>query len=73
MSLQAVAGGLIFIGSWVYMEFNHFEELSEAIHTLVPATVLIGAGVFFFILGLIGCIGACKEQKCLLGMVSNSA
>jgi len=64
----AAAGGLIFVGSWVFKEFDHFEELSDAIHTLVPAAVLIGAGIFFFILGLIGCIGACKEQKCLLGL-----
>jgi len=63
-----VAAGLIYVGSWVYKEFNHFEELTEAIHTLVPATVMIGAGIFFIILGLLGCVGACKEQKCLLGM-----
>lgn len=27
------------------------------------------AAVFFVILGIIGCVGAYKEQKCLLGMV----
>ena len=30
-------------------------------------------GVFFFILGLVGCVGAFKEQRCMLGVVRTAA
>jgi len=62
------AGGLIFVGAWVYKEYQHYEELTEARYTLVPATIMMAVGVFFFVLGLVGCVGAFKEQKCLLGL-----
>jgi tetraspanin-3 len=64
----AASASLIFVGSWVYIEYQHFEQIAQALYTLVPATILLAVGVFFFILGLIGCVGACKEQKCILGL-----
>ena len=63
---------MIFVGVWVYMEYKHYEQLGDALYTLVPATITMGLGIFFFILGLIGCIGAFKEQRCMLGVVSHS-
>lgn len=62
-----VAGLLIFIGAWIYSEYNHYEKIAESVLTLVPATILMAMGVFLFLLGIVGCIGAFKEQKCLLG------
>lgn len=34
---------------------------------MVPTVSLIFCAVLFFIVGLLGCIGSCKEHKCLLG------
>ena len=68
---QLAAAGLIFVGAWVYKEYQHYEEIGQALYTLVPATILLAVGAFFFILGLVGCIGAFKEQKCILGVVRN--
>ena len=66
---QAAAAGLIFVGVWVYTEYRHYEQMGEATYTLIPATIIMALGVFFFILGLVGCVGAFKEQRCMLGVV----
>lgn len=62
------AAALIFMGAWVYHTYNHFSELTTASLTLVPAGIVIIVGVFLFILGCVGCIAACKENKCLLAV-----
>lgn len=64
----AAAGGLIFVGAWVYMEYNHYESIADSLYTLVPATIILAMGVFMFILAILGCAGAVKEQRCLLGV-----
>lgn len=56
------------MGAWVYHTYNHFSELTSASLTLVPAGIVICVGVFLFIIGAIGCIAACKENKCLLAV-----
>jgi len=66
--LWAAAAGLIFIGAWVYKEYQHYDQIADATYTLIPATILMASGVFFFLLGIIGCAGALKEQRCLLGV-----
>ncbi len=58
------------MGAWVYNEYQNYEQIGQALYTLVPASILIAIGVFFFILGIVGCVGAYKEQKCMLGLVS---
>ncbi|KAL4227499.1 Tetraspanin [Mactra antiquata] len=62
------AAALIFMGAWVYHTYKHFSELTTASLTLIPAGIIIIVGVFLFILGCIGCIAACKENKCLLAI-----
>jgi hypothetical protein len=34
--------------------------------------LLIGTGSFIFIAGFLGCCGALRENKCMLGLVSKS-
>lgn len=67
--LQAVAGFLFFVGITVFLEYQHYEELDEAWYTLLPAIILFGVGMLFGIVGIVGLVGACKEQRCLLGVV----
>ena len=70
--LQFVAGGLVFIGAWIFLEVKKVDEIADAKYTLLPAAILMACGIFLFILGIIGCVGAFKEQKCLLALVSCS-
>ncbi|ELU13799.1 hypothetical protein CAPTEDRAFT_160899 [Capitella teleta] len=62
----AAAGGLFFVAGYVFSGYPNFEEIVDAYYTLLPATIIAAVGVFFLLLGIVGCIGACKEQKCLL-------
>jgi len=63
-----VAAGLMFLGAWVYKEYKNYDEIAQARFTLIPATIIMACAVFLFLLGVIGCVGACKEQKCLLAL-----
>lgn len=65
----AAAAGLFFIGGWVYNTYHHYNELTTANLTLIPASIILAAGVFMFILGIVGCIAACKENKILLAVL----
>lgn len=69
---QGAAAGLIFMGAWVYHTYDHFSELTTANLTLIPAAIVIVVGVILFVIGSLGCIAACKENKCLLAVVSIS-
>lgn len=63
-----LAGCLFAVGSIVFAQYRHYEQIEEAWYTLVPALLLLGVGMLFVLIGVAGCVGACKEQRCLLGM-----
>ena len=70
---QVAAGGLIVIGVKMYSDIDGYTKISTASYILEPVAILFAVAIFLFLLGIIGCVGAFKEQKCLLGMVSNCA
>jgi len=50
------------------MEYFRYNNFTDVIHSsLLPASIILAAGIVLFILGLIGCIGALRENKCLMG------
>ncbi|XP_070542373.1 tetraspanin-36-like [Ptychodera flava] len=65
--IWAIAAGLTYVSVSVFKTYDNFEHIDKDYYTLIPAGILLGAAVFMFITGVIGCIGACKESKCLLG------
>ena len=69
---QVAAVALIVIGVVMYSSYNTYSEITSADHILAPATIVIAVGIFLLLLGIVGCVGAFKEQKCLLGIVSYS-
>lgn len=54
----------------MYNTYSHYNELTTANLTLIPASIILGVGVFMFILGILVCLAACKENKILLAVVS---
>lgn len=63
--------GLIVLGSYILVEYGKIQELASSTDILVPSTILIGAGVFLFIVGLLGCVGGMKGSKPALAVVSS--
>ncbi|XP_025404865.1 tetraspanin-5 isoform X4 [Sipha flava] len=56
------------VGVWAWTEKNAFNNLSKLTHlALDPAFALILIGGITFIIGFTGCIGALRENTCLLG------
>jgi len=67
---QGLSAGLVFLGVWIFTSYSKFEHLSDVLNSsLLPAYVLIAVGIVLFALGTVGCIGAIRDHKCLIGLV----
>lgn len=60
------------VGFWAINEKDKVSNgLAKLTHlALDPAFVLIIVGTIIFIIGFTGCVGALRENTCLLSMVS---
>ena len=59
------------VGIWAWTEKDTFTNLSRLTNiALDPAFILICAGAVTFIIGFTGCVGALRENTCLLSAVS---
>lgn len=58
------------VGIWAWTEKDTFSNLQRLTNVaLDPAFILIVAGAVTFIIGFTGCVGALRENTCLLSMV----
>ncbi|XP_044736445.1 tetraspanin-5 isoform X2 [Chrysoperla carnea] len=57
---------LLTVGIWAWNEKDAFNNLGRTTIALDPAFTLICAGTVTFIIGFTGCIGALRENTCLL-------
>ncbi|KAJ7423035.1 hypothetical protein WISP_35352 [Willisornis vidua] len=58
--------GILGVGIWLAVTQGNFATLSSSFPSLSAANLLIVTGTFVMIIGFVGCIGAIKENKCLL-------
>ncbi|XP_038663279.1 tetraspanin-4a isoform X2 [Scyliorhinus canicula] len=54
------------VGIWLAVTQGNFATLSTTIPFISAANLLIGIGIIAMIVGFLGCVGAIKENKCLL-------
>ena len=63
---------ILLIGIWAWSEKDYFTNWSQIANlTLDPAFILIVIGCGTFIIGFTGCVGALRENTCLLAGVCN--
>ncbi|XP_006164470.1 tetraspanin-4 isoform X2 [Tupaia chinensis] len=58
--------GVLGVGIWLAATQGNFATLSSSFPSLSAANLLIVTGTFVMAIGFVGCIGAIKENKCLL-------
>ncbi|CAH0390309.1 unnamed protein product [Bemisia tabaci] len=59
--------GILVVGIWAWLEKDTFNNLSQLTHiALDPAFILILGGTLTFVIGFTGCVGALRENTCLL-------
>ncbi|XP_028642831.1 tetraspanin-4 isoform X2 [Grammomys surdaster] len=58
--------GVLGVGIWLAATQGNFATLSSSFPSLSAANLLIVTGTFVMAIGFVGCIGALKENKCLL-------
>lgn len=64
--------GILAVGVWALNEKDMFNNLQKGIHlALDPAFALICVGTVTFIIGFTGCVGALRENTCLLSLVDD--
>lgn len=61
--------GLFGIGVWLSFTQAEFSSLPLSFPSLSAANLLLVAGGITMVTGFLGCLGALKEQRCLLFMV----
>ena len=66
-----ILGGLICgIGLWAWTEKDMFSKIGQLTNfPLDPALILIIVGLVVFLIGFTGCVGALRENTCLLLVV----
>lgn len=65
--------GVLGVGIWLAATQGSFATLSSSFPSLSAANLLIITGAFVMAIGFVGCLGAIKENKCLLLTVSAGA
>ncbi|XP_037854716.1 tetraspanin-4 isoform X2 [Chlorocebus sabaeus] len=58
--------GVLGVGIWLAATQGSFATLSSSFPSLSAANLLIITGAFVMAIGFVGCLGAIKENKCLL-------
>lgn len=70
LSLQLCGCGLLGVGIWLSVSQGDFATFSPSFPSLSAANLVIAIGTIVMVTGFLGCLGAIKENKCLLLSVS---
>lgn len=70
--LQLCGCGLLGVGIWLSVSQGSFATFSPSLPALSAANMVIGIGAIVMVTGFLGCLGAIKENKCLLLSVSSN-
>ena len=80
MFSQLIGCALIGVGSWAFVEKNRFEfsgsedqdiDIYDLVFDLTIIMIVLGA--IIFVLAFTGCVGALRENICLLKFVSTDS
>uniref|UniRef100_A0A0B7AHA2 Tetraspanin n=1 Tax=Arion vulgaris TaxID=1028688 RepID=A0A0B7AHA2_9EUPU len=62
------AGGLSYIGIWVFSTYDHYDAIADAFLMLLPAGIIMGVSAVMCVIGILACLAACKTSKTLLSV-----
>ncbi|XP_053259899.1 tetraspanin-9 isoform X3 [Podarcis raffonei] len=63
---QLCGCGLLGVGIWLSVSQGNFATFSPSFPSLSAANLVIAIGTIIMVTGFLGCLGAIKENKCLL-------
>ena len=66
---QLAGAAILGIGIWTEIDPGQFDAFLGNSGYALPAKILIAAGAFVMVVGFLGCCGAIKESRPLLGAV----
>uniref|UniRef100_A0A1I8FUB0 Tetraspanin n=1 Tax=Macrostomum lignano TaxID=282301 RepID=A0A1I8FUB0_9PLAT len=65
-AVQAASACLIVVGAVVWHGAGSIDSIAKSTYALVPTVIILGSGIFLFLLGVIGCFACINENRCLL-------
>ncbi|TNN49571.1 Tetraspanin-9 [Liparis tanakae] len=65
--------GLLGVGIWLSVSQGSFATFSPSFPSLSAANMVIAIGAIVMVTGFLGCLGAIKENKCLLLSMNTNA
>ena len=71
-SIQATGAIILAIGIWTKAEPGSYDAFLGNKGYKTSANVMLAAGAVVMVVGFLGCCGAVRESKCMLGWVSHS-
>ena len=69
--VQLAGLAILGIGVWTKVDAGQFDSFLGNSGYSLSAYMMMAAGAFVAIVGFLGCCGAIKESRCLLGLVGN--
>ena len=66
---QLAGAAILGIGIWTEIDPGQFDAFLGNSGYALPAKILMAAGAFVMVVGFLGCYGAIKESRPLLGAV----
>lgn len=70
--LQMLGGALLGLALWVYIDGYSMAQVTKDINSYnYLLFFFMAVGAVMFIMGFLGCCGACQESQCMLATVSH--
>ncbi|XP_063398577.1 tetraspanin-3-like isoform X2 [Mytilus trossulus] len=64
--------GMLSLGTWYMLNIKIYSPVVDKGLYIIPAYVVMAAGVAVTMFGIIGCLGAINDNRCMISFVSSS-
>ena len=68
--LQFTGPGILGLGVWYFLNIKLYAPVIDKENYVIPAYIIMGAGIASTLVGILGCVGSMNDNKCFIAIVS---
>jgi hypothetical protein len=68
--LQFTGPTILGLGIWFYLNIKLYAPVIDNENYVIPAYIVMGAGIVSTLVGILGCVGSMNDNKCFIAIVS---